>query len=260
MEHKAYRSDDGVTLHVLDSAAGLRPALFIHGNSCDHTFLGPQIEYFARTRRVVAPDLRGHGQSDTPMGEYSFARLADDLAGVCQALGLPPVVAVGHSMGGVVALELSRRHPALVAGVACLDTTVVTPVGRHGRIGALLDGLRSENSRSYFLRHFESAFLPTDNPARKQAILERMLLTPRHVTISLFEQWRMGDGQAALRALRVPFLYVASSNPRSASRELQDACPGMFFGQVVGAGHFLTLEVPGQVNAMLERFFELAGL
>ncbi|GAB6038277.1 alpha/beta hydrolase [Fundidesulfovibrio butyratiphilus] len=260
MRHETFLTDDGCALNVLCGGQGEKAVLFVHGNSCDHTFLAPQIEYFARTHQVVAPDLRGHGKSDKPEGDYSFARLADDLAGVCLGLGLPPVAVVGHSMGGVVALEFSRRHPRLTAAVACLDTTVVSPPGRHGRLTALLEGLRSENSRSYFLRNFESAFLPTDDPGRRQAILERMLETPRHVTVSLFEQWRLGDGQAALSALRSPFLYVASSNGRSQVEDLSRLHPHVSYGQVVGSGHFLTLEVPDQVNAMLGRFFELFGL
>jgi len=249
----------GTELSVYDGGQG-NPLLFIHGNSCDHTFLWPQVEHFSATRRVLAPDLRGHGDSGKPEGDYTFAAMAGDLAEMALVLGIRSLTAVGHSMGGMVALELARRHPGLVNAVACLDTTVLTPPGRPSRIFSLLEGLRSTAWRGYFLRYFESSFEETDDPERKEAILERMLATPQHVVVSLFEQWRVADGAAAARACRAPFLYVGSSRPRTDLAQLRELCPQLMTGQVVGSGHFMTLEVPEQVNAMLERFLDLNGL
>ena len=251
---------DETKLSVLDHGQGLTPVLFIHGNSCDHTFFAPQIEHFSSRRRVIAPDLRGHGVSDKPEGEYSFARLADDLAETAQALELPPVVAVGHSMGGRIALELSCRHPGLVSAVACLDSTLLTPPGRPSRVHSLLQGLRSTAWQGYFLRYFEAVFEAADDPERKKAILTRMLATPQHVIVGLFEQWRLADGAAAARACRTPFLYIGSTRPRTDVSKLKELCPQLMTGQVVGSGHFLTLEVPEQVNAMLDRFLALNDL
>ncbi|GFK95246.1 Haloalkane dehalogenase [Fundidesulfovibrio magnetotacticus] len=251
---------DGCVLHVYERGQGGTPLLFVHGNSCDHTFFAPQIEHFGDSRRVAAPDLRGHGASDKPRLDYTCAQLADDMARTVHALGLGPVVAVGHSLGGSICLELARRHPALTAAVACLDTTLLAPLGRPTRIRTLLEGLRSPTWQGYARRYFEAAFEPTDDPARREAILERMLDTPQHVVASLFEHWRGADGEEALRGLEVPLLYVAATRPRTDQERLREACPGALWAQVAGSGHFLTLEVPGQVNAMLERFLALNGL
>lgn len=262
MPYERVTLGDGVGLNVYDSRtrSPLAPLLCIHGNSCDHSFLTPQIEHFQAQRRVIAPDLRGHGESDAPESDYAFARLAADLAEALDQLECPPVVAVGHSMGGMVAMELSYRHADKVAAVACLDSTLVAPPGRPSRIHSLLEGLRSSAWRGYFTRYFESAFDSFDDPERKQAILERMARTPQHVVVSIFEQWRLADGVAAVRACRTPLLYVSSSKPRMDTAQLAELCPQLMLGRVVGAGHFLTVEVPAQVNAMLERFLEINGL
>lgn len=251
---------DGTGLSVFEAGHGGRPLLLVHGNSCDHTFLAPQVDHFAPMRRVIAPDLRGHGASEKPEGDYTLARLAQDLAEVLAALDTGPVVAVGHSMGGLAALELAVRHPDAVAAVVCLDSGLLVPHGRPSRVHALAEGLRSPEWKSYFLRHFEAAFEPTDDPARKKAILERMMGTPRHVMASLFEQQRQGDAQAALRLLRAPLLCVGAARARTDVARLLELCPQAVTGQTVGSGHFMTLEVPEQVNAMLERFLKVTGL
>lgn len=260
MSYSSVKLPDGPALRVYERGQGGAPLFFVHGNSCDHTFFAPQIEHFGQARRVAAPDLRGHGGSDKPRCAYTCALLAEDMAQVILALELGPVVAVGHSLGGAVCLELARRSPELVAAVACLDTALLAPPGRPSRIHTLLEGLHSPAWQGYVLRHFEASFEPDDDPGRRQAILERILATPQHVVASLFENWRGTDGEAALLGLEVPALHVASSRSRTDQARLRQLCPRMLCAQVAGSGHFLTLEVPEQVNAMLERFLFLNGL
>ena len=250
----------GAAVNVFDSGGSGRPLLFLHGNSCDHTFFEPQLQFFGPARRVLAPDLRGHGASDKPEGGYSYARLAQDVADILAALDVVLPTAVGHSMGGMLIFETSLRYPGLLGAAACLDTALFPPAGRPSRVNALLEGLKSQEWRSYFLRYFEPFFEPTDDPARKQAILERMLATPQHVVVSLFEQWRTDDAATAVKAWRLPLLYVSATRQHTDPARLRALCPQAMTGQVVASGHFLTLEVPDQVNAMLARFLRVNAL
>lgn len=71
--------------------------------------------------RIVAPDLRGRGQSHALAGPAGMASHADDLAAVCAAFGLEDVVTVGHSMGGFVAVVFAHRHPELVSRLVLVD-------------------------------------------------------------------------------------------------------------------------------------------
>ena len=87
-----------------------------------HTYLDPQFKHFAgRGHRVVAVDLRGHGQSDKPHQRYTMQVFADDLAWMCDQRNLVRPVVVGHSMGGIVAFDLAARYPALPCAVVMLD-------------------------------------------------------------------------------------------------------------------------------------------
>jgi len=74
--------------------------------------LRPQFERYAeRGHRVVAVDLRGHGQSDNPEGSYAMGVFADDVAWVCERIGLEKPVVIGHSMGDIVSPPATRRCP-----------------------------------------------------------------------------------------------------------------------------------------------------
>lgn len=79
-------------------------------------------EELGRSFRVVAPDHRGHGRGLRGPGEFSLEACADDLAALIDTLELPPVIAVGYSMGGPIACLLWRRHPKLVDGLVLCAT------------------------------------------------------------------------------------------------------------------------------------------
>ncbi|MDZ7729692.1 MAG: alpha/beta fold hydrolase [Dehalococcoidia bacterium] len=78
-------SSNGVQLAYEEQGAGEPAFLFVHGWTCDRTFFAPQAEHFARAHRAISVDLRGHGESDKPEGEYPIAAYASDLAAFLQA-------------------------------------------------------------------------------------------------------------------------------------------------------------------------------
>ncbi|HEY1322714.1 MAG TPA: alpha/beta hydrolase, partial [Streptosporangiaceae bacterium] len=71
----------------------------------------------------------------------------------------------------------------------------------------------------------------------------------------------MGEFDASwLAKVTVPVVSIGSAVPANSSADLRRLCPGITVGQTVGAGHFNQLEVPGQMNAMIERFLVVNGL
>ena len=72
---------------------------------------GDQIEAFAPKHRIIAVDLRGHGESDKPDQDYDIAGFADDMAWLIREIGLDRPVLIGHSMGGVTTLNLAAQAP-----------------------------------------------------------------------------------------------------------------------------------------------------
>lgn len=253
---------DGIELHYADQGQGDPALLFIHGNSCDGTFFAPQIDWFSPRHRCLAPDLRGHGRSGAPDGSaYSFHALTDDLAWLCKKLHAPRVAAIGHSMGGALAVRLAASRPDLVCAVVALDSTLLPPPGLDLWLDPLLRRLRAapdtDQGAAPLREFFEPLFAPEDDPARRQAIMERILRTPRPVVLSMLELFRDPDYESSARAVRCPFLYVAAGRHRTDPAALRRLIPQAHFAQVALSGHFLTLEVPDQLNPMLDRFLAL---
>jgi pimeloyl-ACP methyl ester carboxylesterase len=110
-----------------DEGAGDPPLLFVHGYSCDSHDWSWQLPHFTQEHRVLAVDLRGHGRSSAPPNGYAAEQLASDVAALLESLDVPPVVAVGHSLGGAVVSALAVEYPALVAALVCVDPAYLLP-------------------------------------------------------------------------------------------------------------------------------------
>jgi pimeloyl-ACP methyl ester carboxylesterase len=252
---------DGVTLFYEEAGEGEAPVLLVHGWCCDHAYFAPQFEHFARRgHRVVAVDLRGHGRSDKPHQHYVMQLFADDLAWTCERLDLARPVVVGHSMGGVAAFDLAARYPELTSGVVMLDAGVVLPSSARAAIPGFLEELRGPDYREALRRYVaNSLFIPTDDQGRKERILESMFSAPQHVVVSAFEGLCDYDPYKATGGLVVPGLYIAADEltPRLDMARFHEMFPEVLYGKPVGSGHFCQLEVPGQINAMIERFLAI---
>ncbi|MEU1301557.1 MULTISPECIES: alpha/beta fold hydrolase [Streptomyces] len=117
----AYLTVNDTPIFYTDEGEGPQTVLFIHGGTCDSHDWAAQIGPFTDRYRVIAPDLRGHGRSGVASDSYRPADYVRDLAALIEALGVGPVIAVGHSLGGLVASTLAVEHPAAVRAVIAVD-------------------------------------------------------------------------------------------------------------------------------------------
>lgn len=112
---------------VWDSAGDRPTVLLLHGwTSTAALNWSPTMLALARSWRVVAPDLRGHGRGIRGR-RFTLEDCADDLAGLVRTLDTAPVIVVGYSMGGPIAQLLWRRHPDVVAGMVLCATGARLP-------------------------------------------------------------------------------------------------------------------------------------
>jgi pimeloyl-ACP methyl ester carboxylesterase len=160
-----------------------------------------------------------------------------------------------------VALDAACRHPDLASAIIMIDSPVTRPEASRAKMPAFLETLKDGDYRAAISAYVEQAlFLPTDRPEHRAAILAKMLRTARHVMIAAFKGlYDFDPNEVAGRPLP-PSLYIAAdARPLSDMPRLIELIPQMQFGKTVGSGHFCTLEVPDQVNAMIARFLEIAS-
>ena len=127
-----YHQSQGLRLHYTDwGNASAPPLLLVHGG-LDHSRSWDHVARALRTNfHVIAPDLRGHGDSEWAVGSsYSLADHVYDLTCLVKAEGLEKVAVVGHSMGGMVSLTYAGAFPEKVSRLAVLDGVTNFPARR----------------------------------------------------------------------------------------------------------------------------------
>jgi pimeloyl-ACP methyl ester carboxylesterase len=251
---------DGRALRFVDRGEGAA-LVFVHGWCGDHTAFDPQIAHFAKTRRVVAPDLRGHGASD-PAESYRIADFADDVAWLAHELQLDRPVVVGHSLGGMIAVEAAAAFPDLFAAAVALDAPVVDdPLLAQGveMQLAVFGGTQRSTDGPAFLR--AALFGPHDDHDRATVIIESMMTVPPAIALPSLADVKTWPAQARLLDCRQPVLciHIRGGGPTDPTT-LATAHANVMVAQTVGAGHFIQLEVPDQVHAMIERFLHVNGV
>ena len=256
-----YATRDDVSLYYEREGEGDPPLVFVHGWCCDHTFFRPQFDYFRSTHQVLALDLRGCGSSGRPDDGYDMPSFADDLAWLCAEIGIERPVIIGHSLGGMIAIETAARHPKLPLMVVADEPGPINPLPETRLIyegfAAELEGPSAEAVRRAWV---EADFKTADDAVLSRWIVETMCSVPLNVAAAVIRGVNAWNGVAAFALCEVPMLLLLSVTGGSNDpARLLPLKPDLHVGVTVGAGHFNQLEVPEQVTAMIERFLHVAS-
>jgi pimeloyl-ACP methyl ester carboxylesterase len=254
-----FLSRGGASLAYDIAGAGDSAMIFVHGWSCDRSYFAPQFEHFAAGHAVAAMDLRGHGDSSQPgPGSYDVETLADDALAVAEAVGFTDPVVVGHSLGALIGLACAAR-PDAIRALVMIDPAPITNEAAKAFFRESFDAINADDDRSWRTAFVSGMFLPTDM-ARRAAIIQDMPAVSPGIAAALIRAMGEFDGASALGKVAVPVLSIGSAVPTNEPADLRSACPAITIGQTVGAGHFNQLEVPEQVNAMIEQFMAINHL
>lgn len=247
-----------VRLYYERAGSGAREFLFIPGWCCDHTAFRPQFDHFARTASVTALDLRGIGLSGKPDEGYSIPELANEVAAFCGAVGIEKPVVVGHSVGGMVAVELGGWFPALSSALVLVDPGPIDPlpatVEFFREFAEQLEGPDGEEIRRAYVH---------DMGARDEElarwIVDHMCAVEQPIAAAVIRGVTEWNGREPLARCNVPVLLLRTDlREETDVLRLREIKPDLRVGITVGAGHFHQLEVPEQVNAMIERFLAVS--
>jgi pimeloyl-ACP methyl ester carboxylesterase len=254
-------------LHVVDQGSG-PPLLLVHGFPLDHQMWAGQIEALSGEYRVIAPDLRGFGDSESKLEVVPMQRYADDLAGILDALEVAPSVTLcGLSMGGYVAWQFWKRHPQKLDKLILCDTRAAadTPEAAEARrvlakdvlvqgttmlAEAMIPKLFSKSSRERRadLVTATATVIRTSNRMSVAAALRGMAERP--------------DATPWLSQIRIPALVICGEEDALTEvdemEQLAAQLPQAQFVVVPGCGHLAPLEDPDTVNRAIRLFLKEA--
>jgi pimeloyl-ACP methyl ester carboxylesterase len=245
-------SADGLPLAFSDTGVGDVAVVLIHGWMCDRSYWDAQIPHLADRYRVVAIDLAGHGESGMGRGGWPLGAYAQDVAEVVDHLGLGPVILVGHSMGGPVALEASTLLGDRVLGVVGVDTFQnVEAKYDPEEIAAMVQALETDfpTTCDGFVR---GVFRADANPALVDRVAGDMCSGPAEVGTALMRQFAYYDQAAAFTKVTVPIRSINADLWPTAIKANRRHHPDYDAVIIPGTGHFLMMERPEAFNAALD--------
>jgi 3-oxoadipate enol-lactonase len=255
----------GVSLAYCDAGQGT-PLVLAHGFPLDHGLWSGQIEALSRRCRVIAPDLRGFGQSAVPEGTVTMEQYADDLAGLLDHLGISePVVLGGLSMGGYVAFAFWRKHAARLRGLVLCDTRAAadTFTGAAAR-RVVADRVLEEGALPVLSPMISKLFSTKTLSGRHELaewvrrVIERT--DPRGIAAANRGMAERPDSTADLPRIGCPALLLAgeedSLSPPGEMRGMAEKIPHARFVVIPSAAHLAPLEQPAAVNRAMEDFLQ----
>ncbi len=254
--HGTVTAPDGVDI-VFDAAGtGETTLVLVHCWACDRSFWREQMGPFSESRRVVAIDLPGHGESGAERQSWSIAGLAADVAAVVDGLDLDNVVLVGHSMGGPVSLLAAPLAADRVIGVVLVDTVHIAEQVWSEEEAAPIINAFEEDFQAANAQFVPMLFREDADPALVAWVTERANASNVDVSIALMKDFPNISGSDALTGAGVPVRAVQAAPLEMmippTDIEMNQRYADYDAATLEGVGHYLQLEKPAEFNAVLE--------
>ena len=244
----------GVHIHTQIVGTG-PPVILLHGWAFDHRIWDRQVRVLAEAgHTTITIDLRGHGRSDRPYGDYPVEQLAEDVLAVVKTVDPGPAVLVGWSLGGVTAFRVAVQAPELLTQLVLVGSNGVAasrqpgfPFGQPAsahlptlRAAELTDRLEARR------RLLRSAFATSPDDTVVEHLLQLTLDTPSWAGAATLATLLNSDQVADLPRLRVPVVQIIGDKDPVFSRRgaawLAEQIPGMQQIVLRDCGHYPMVE------------------
>ena len=234
-------------------SGGLLPIIFLHGVGSDKSVWRPQLDHFGKTRRAVAFDYPGYGESDF-VEDATRDDFAASVLAAMDALGIEKAHVCGLSLGGVVAIALHATAPDRCASLIIADSFAVHPEGQ-----AIYDrSIAASHDIRALAEARVGALLASEEANLRSEVIETMAqIDPAAYRIGADAVWLADQGDRAA-AIRVPTLIIVGDEdaitPPALSEQLHALIPGSKLAVITGASHLANLDKPVEFNRAIDDF------
>ena len=230
------------------------PIIFLHGVGSDKSVWRPQIAHFGRSRRAIAFDYPGYGESDPLASGGDFA---STMLAAMDALDVARAHVCGLSLGGVVAIAMHARSPERCASLVLADTFASHPDG------PAICQRSIDASQTMPMRDLAEARVDmllgggASAGLRAEVVATMAAIDPAAYRTGARTVW-LADQRQEARAIRVPTLVLCGTEdritPPALSEELAALVPGARLELIDAAGHLANAEQPAAFNAAVDAF------
>lgn len=254
-----------VTLSYTDEGAG-HCIVLLHGFCGSHEYWNKIIPDLSKKHRVLAVDLRGHGQSSTAKDEYQIEHMADDIAKLMRNLEVEKATIIGHSLGGYVTLAFAERFPEMLHSFALIHSTAL-PDDESGKANRIKGMERIEKEGiEPFVQDLIPKLLAPQNIEKCDGEIQFAKQignkTSKYGAIGALQAMKnRGDRQKVLQNQELPILLIAGKNDGVIPPEKTFLHNGdhIIERTLERSGHMGMLEESEQLTAIIFEFLEKNG-
>ena len=237
--------------------------ILIHGFPFNKSMWNKQVEMLIENYRVIAYDVRGHGNSDAGTEDFSIELFVDDLIGLMDALKIDRAMICGLSMGGYIALNAVENFPKRFGALILCDTNCIadTPEAKVKRMMSI-ENIEKHGVEQYANESLKNLFAPESfvTNQEKVAAVKKMIMetSVKSLSSTLIALSKRKETCTNLDKINIPSLIVVGKEdkitPPDASRLMQKSIKGSTLNIIEHAGHLSNIENSYEFNIHLEKF------
>jgi pimeloyl-ACP methyl ester carboxylesterase len=249
-------SADGVHIEYRIYGHGEPAVVLIHGWACNENYWNAQTPALTAAHyTVVLVDLAGHGASGKNRTDWSMGNYGEDVASVVRQLPQRQVVLVGHSMGGLVALEATRRIGDRVIGIIAVDAlmSIGQPPRPQKQIETRVDAFRKDfigETRKFVAA---SLFPKSANAQFVNKVAYDMSLASPAVAVASMEALLSTDLAPIVADIHVPVMAINSDLEPTDTARIRKSLPDFTAEVIPHTSHFLMMDDTARFNPVLLR-------
>jgi len=257
------QSVNGIKMRVSVSGSG-PPLLFVHGFPLNHHMWKAQIDWFQNHFTVIAPDLRGFGDTEITQGTISMKQHADDMNALLDSLKIEePVIFCGLSMGGYIAWEFWNHFALRLHALILCDTRSGSDseegINNRLKMVNLVLNHGPKSISSSMIPNLISEASQRDYPDLTKGLMDMIESTDREgIAASQRGMAERKDFTERLIDIRTPTLLIVGSEdrltPPQVMKPMSSQLADAEYCEVPGAGHMSPMEAPIFVNEAMEAF------
>lgn len=250
---------NGINLYYEIHGEG-QPLLFIHGLGSSTRDWEFQVQEFSKLYKVITFDLRGHGQSDKPMGPYKMSMFAADTVGLLKALGIENPHIVGLSLGGGVAFQMAVDASLPIKSLVIVNSTpelLIRTLKDRLMVWQRIAIVNLLGMRKMGEVLSKRLFIKPEQEGIRQIFADRWAENDQRAYLNSMRALVGWSVSARIGSISCPTLIISADqdySPISAKEAYTAQIPGAQLAVIADSRHATPVEHPQEFNQVLQNF------